>query len=368
MNNITVIGIGKLGLGFALLLEHIGYNVVGVDISTEYVNKINNKKYITQEPHYTSLLENSKNFKATTSLSEAMDHSDIIFIIVQTPNSGGERFYDHSILSNLLVNMNQLKPKNKDIIIGCTVMPRYIDDIGNHLISDCENCHLSYNPEFVAQGEIINGFKNPDIILLGTNNIQLEDKIKDIYTKMVCKPVKFCFMKPLEAEIVKISLNGFITTKISYANMISDFCDNVHADKNVVLDAIGGDSRIGNKYFRAGYSFGGPCFPRDTKALRLVMEQNNIDSDLLASTTKYNEFHVMFQANQLLNENKSEYVFEGVCYKEKSPIPIIEESAKLKIAKQLVKNNKTVIIKDTKDIITEVKKEYGNMFIYETTP
>ena len=125
---------------------------------------------------------------------------------------------------------------------------------------------------------------------------------------MVCKPVKFCFMKPLEAEIVKISLNGFITTKISYANMISDFCDNVHADKNIVLDAIGGDSRIGNKYFRAGYSFGGPCFPRDTKALRLVMEQNNIDSDLLVSTTKYNEFHVMFQANQLLNENKSEYV------------------------------------------------------------
>ena len=93
-----------------------------------------------------------------------MEHSDIIFIIVQTPNSGIDKFYDHSILSNLLVKINSFQPKNKNIIIGCTIIPTYIDNIGKQLLNNCYNCDLSYNPEFVAQGDIINGFRNPDII------------------------------------------------------------------------------------------------------------------------------------------------------------------------------------------------------------
>ena len=103
MNNITVIGIGKLGLGFALLLERAGYNVCGVDIFPNYVEKLNNKEYKSLEPEYESMLKNSKNFVATTNLESGLNHSDIIFIIVQTPNGGGDKFYDHSILSNLFV-------------------------------------------------------------------------------------------------------------------------------------------------------------------------------------------------------------------------------------------------------------------------
>ena len=364
-NNVTVIGIGRLGLGFSLMLENSGYNVVGIDINEEYVNKLNSKQFTCNEPEYNILLQKSVNFKASMKLQEGLDHSDIIFIIVQTPNSGGEKFYDHSILSNLLVKINKLKPKNKDIIIGCTVMPKYIDEIGKNLLNDCDNCFLSYNPEFIAQGDIINGFKHPDIILLGTNNENLKPQIQDIYSKMCVNKPKFCFLTPLEAEITKISINGFITTKISYANMISDLCDTLNADKNLVLNSIGSDSRIGNKYFKSGYSFGGPCFPRDTRALKQIMEQNNIFSDILTSTTLSNEWHVDYQTQQLLNENKDVYVFENVCYKENSKIPIIEESAKLKIAKRLSKFGKTVLIKDIEDIIIEVKKEYGILFNYE---
>lgn len=370
-NNITIIGIGKLGLGFALLLESIGYNVTGVDIFPDYVKQINDKTLLSMEPGYNELLQNSKNFKATTDFKYGLDFSDIIFIIVQTPNSGGQKFYDHQILSNVLSNINRHQPKNKDIIIGCTVMPKYIDEVGKHLISDCEDCSLSYNPEFVAQGDIVKGFEYPDIILVGTNNKKLEVKLSNLYTKMCKNTPKFCFMKPLDAELVKISLNGFITTKISFANMISDLCDNIGADKSTVLDAIGSDSRIGNKYFRPGFSFGGPCFPRDTKALKQLMDQNNILSDLLSATTEYNEEHVKFQANQLLIEiskqkEERQIIFEGVCYKENSKIPLIEESAKLKIANIIRKKGNVVVIKDLPGIIEEVKKEYGNIFIYET--
>lgn len=361
---VTVIGIGKLGLGFALLLEEKGHEVCGVDINQNYVDLLNSKKYETKEPSLTEMVRDSKNFHATTDLQEGLNFSDLIFIIVQTPNSGGDKFYDHTILSNLLLKINDRKVKNKDLIIGCTVIPKYIDQIGVGLISDCEDTHLSYNPEFVAQGDIVRGFRHPDIILLGTNHEELKPKIKELYSSTVENEVKWAFMKPLDAEIVKITLNGFITTKLSFANMISDVCDTVGGDKHAVLDAVGGDSRIGNKYFRPGNSFGGPCFPRDTKALLMFVEQSRVNGNLLKATTEYNEEHIVFQTRMLLDQGLDEYVIRDVCFKEDSKVPIIEESAKLKIAKLLVESGKRVTIEDETGLINEVKKEFGNIFEY----
>ena len=364
MSNITVLGIGKLGLGLALLIEKAGYNVLGIDINEEYVKQLNNKTFKTKEPEYENLLINSKNFKATLDLNEGLNYSDIIFIMVQTPNSGGNKFYDHSIVSNLLQKINEKKVENKHIIIGCTLMPKYIDEVGSFLISNCKNTTLSYNPEFIAQGEIIKGFLNPDMILIGTRSQELGEILREIYSKIVKTNPKYCIISPLEAEITKITINGFITTKLSFANMISDVCDSIGANKDKVLDSIGSDSRIGNKYFRPGYSFGGPCFPRDTRALALFVDKNNINNELLLSTTKYNKLHSDFLTQKLLHENKDEYVIENVCYKEDSKIPIIEESAKLQIAKKLVEKGKKVTIKDEIQLINEVKKEYGNIFNY----
>lgn len=364
MTNITVLGIGRLGLGLALLIEKAGYNVLGIDINEEYVKQLNNKTFKTKEPEYENLLINSKNFKATLDLNEGLNYSDIIFIMVQTPNSGSNKFYDHSIVSNLLQKINEKKVENKHIIIGCTLMPKYIDEIGKFLLSDCINTTLSYNPEFIAQGEIIKGFLNPDMVLIGTHSQELGEILREIYSKIVKTKPKYCIISPLESEITKITINGYITTKLSFANMISDVCDSIGADKYRVLDSIGSDSRIGNKYFRPGYSFGGPCFPRDTRALALFVDQNNINNELLLSTTKYNNLHSEFLTQKLLDENKEEYVIENVCYKEDSKIPIIEESAKLQIAKKLVENGKKVTIKDEIQLINEVKKEYGNIFYY----
>ena len=364
MSNISVLGIGKLGLGLALLIEKAGYNVLGIDINEEYVKQINNKTFKTKEPEYENLLQNSKNFKASLDLNEGLEYSDIIFIMVQTPNSGNNKFYDHSIVSNLLQKINEKKVENKHIIIGCTLMPKYIDEVGSFLISNCKNTTLSYNPEFIAQGEIIKGFLNPDMILIGTHSQELGEILREIYSKIVKTNPKYCIISPLEAEITKITINGFITTKLSFANMISDVCDSIGADKYRVLDSIGSDSRIGNKYFRPGYSFGGPCFPRDTRALALFVDQNNINNELLLSTTKYNNLHSDFLTQKLLDENRNEYIIENVCYKENSKIPIVEESAKLQIAKKLLEKGKKVIIKDEIQLINEVKKEYGNIFNY----
>lgn len=366
MKNITIVGVGKLGLGLALLFENNGYNIMGIDKNSNYVNSLNAKRFRTIEPQYEKLIAEAKNIKFSTNLDDGIEHSDIIYILIQTPNSGGDKFYDHSFLSNLLVDLNSRKLENKHIIIGCTVMPGYIDQIGNLLLEDCNNCTLSYNPEFVAQGDVIDGFKSPDLILIGTHSNYVKDTLIEVYTKTSINNPKFCVLTPIESEIVKISINGFITTKLSFANMIGDICDKNGADKFKVLKSIGADSRIGNKYFKPGYSYGGPCFPRDTRALELFVAQNDLPFQLLSSTTEYNEFHVIFQANQLLKNhiNDDTITIEDVSFKQTDTTNIIEESAKLKIAKYLVKKGKKVIIKDVKIILDEVRKEYGNIFSY----
>ena len=106
--NITVIGIGRLGLCTALVMERGGYNVLGVDVFPGYVDSINDKTLTSHEPSVMKYLQESQNFRATTSLEEGIKFSDYCFVVVATPNSGGKNFYDHSILSNLLENINKM--------------------------------------------------------------------------------------------------------------------------------------------------------------------------------------------------------------------------------------------------------------------
>jgi UDPglucose 6-dehydrogenase len=364
--NITVVGVGRLGLCTALCMERSGYNVLGVDMFPSYVEALNNKEYRTHEPSVMQYLTESQNFRATTSLKEGLEFSDVIFIVVHTPNGGGKNFYDHSHLNSLLVNINKQKVENKHIVVCCTVMPTYICKIGKLLIRDCPNTTLNYNPEFIAQGDIINGFEHPDIILIGEENAEAGDIIESIYHNVCKNEPDYCRLcPPTGAEIVKISINGFITTKISYANMIGDACEANGVDKNSVLHAIGGDSRIGRKYLKPGYSFGGPCFPRDTHALGMFIEQSGLNACITKATHEYNDYHVEVQAEQLLEENLDQYEFIDVVYKENTEVPIIEESAKLKIAEYIAKMGKEVVICDKQHIITEVMKEYGSTFIYK---
>jgi UDP-glucose 6-dehydrogenase len=155
--NLSVVGIGRLGLCVALYFEKKGYNVVGVDVIPSYVDKINKKTLVSQEPNVSKMLKESKNFWATTNIDEALNFSDIIFIYVATPSTGGNKHYDHTMLGNVLNEINARKVCNKHIVIGCTVMPNYTTTIGKNLLRDCENTSLSYSPEFIAQGNILHG-------------------------------------------------------------------------------------------------------------------------------------------------------------------------------------------------------------------
>jgi nucleotide sugar dehydrogenase len=366
-NNITVIGIGRLGICTALCFEKAGYHVLGVDINPHYVDSINNKTFKSLEPQVNEFLSESAHFRATCSLDEGLAFADIYYIMVDTPSTPSKEAYDHSKLSRVLSEINKRKVKNKHIVIGCTVFPGYIRTTGNFLLKDCQNTTLSYNPEFIAQGNIIAGFLNPDIILIGEGSKMAGNVLEEIYRKTCQNSPKICRMTPDSAEITKIAINCFITTKIAYANMIGDIADNTPgADKFDILKAVGGDSRIGSLYLKPGYGFGGPCFPRDNRALGSYASEVGIEPFIPEATDHSNKMHARYMIQQLLDENQDEYVFENVTYKDNCAVPIIEESQKLVIAAALAKRGKRVTIIDNPLVISEVQQTFGNIFTYKT--
>ncbi len=360
-----MIGIGRLGICLALCLEKAGYSVLGVDLSPDYIEQINTKTLDSSEPNVRNYLVNSKNFRATTSLQEGLDFSNICFLAVPTNTIQEVQTYDHEIVSEVLSKINEKAIENKHLIISSTVFPNYIQGTAKKLIADCKNTTLNYNPEFIAQGNIIYGLENPDMVLIGEDSKEAGDALQKIYSDLCSSSPAIARMSIESAEITKLAVNCFITSKIAFANLISDIADlTPGADKTEILAAIGKDQRIGSKNLSPGYGFGGPCFPRDNRALGNYATLIGINPVLFKATDATNNMHAEFIANRILEKNLSEYVFEDVCYKPKCPVPIIEHSQKLLIAQKIASQGKEVTILDNENVIQKVRQQYGNIFKY----
>lgn len=374
MEKISVIGIGKLGLCFSLSLEAAGYDVVGVDINQSYVDSINEKTFNSSEPMVNEMLTVCKYFKATTDLSKAVEHSDIIFVIVATPSLPSGR-YNHSQVDELcdsLMSMGPM-PSTKHLIINCTTMPQYCDKLQAKISKN--NWTVSYNPEFIAQGTIIANQENPDMVLIGEANKTIGDKLERIYETMTMNKPDVHRMSTTEAEITKIALNCFLTTKISYTNMIGDIVLASGGRPQVVLDAVGSDTRVGKKLTRYGFGYGGPCFPRDNRAIGIYAEDIGLPADISAATDEINVKHLKFQVDEFItNYDKKTKVafgdcpdsdcviFENVTYKKGSVM--IEESQQLAFAVELAKWGYDVTVYDCLEVIESVREIHDSLFKY----
>lgn len=373
--NFTIVGTGRLGLCFALTLarrKNVG--VVGHDVSSEYVRQINTAELKSLEPEVEMLLNTDTikdNFKATTDLQDAVNFSKYIWVFVPTPSCGDS--YDHTILTECLQSIQDIGVTNKIIIIGCTVLPGYIDNIAKKVIT---NNKIVYNPSFIAQGTIISNLENPDVILIGGDEEDVEE-ISDIYTVILGFNKKLIHgMSAISAEIAKLSLNCFITTKISFANMIGHIAQqSAGADVNAILNAIGSDSRVGNKCLAHGFGYGGPCFPRDNRALSTYAQSLNIDPIISLATDEFNNIYVHYIADKLIKQSdnnsmyhpgltKSPVIVEGVNYKPNCNLIMLDESHALKVAKEIINRGYPVIIRDRSNVLKEVEKQYGNIFSY----
>ena len=367
-NKVSIIGLGRLGLCQALTFERAGCNVLGCDVSAEYVATINARTLQSSEPGVEEALRSSSQLRATTSLAECVDHSALLFILVATPTGLGDHAYDCGTLSRLLEDIAALRRPGKHVVIGCTVLPGYIANVGSALLADCEGCTLSYNPEFIAQGEILSGLAAPELVLIGEGSVAAGDALEALYARATSSVPVVCRMSPASAEIAKLALNCFITAKISFANMVADIADRTpRADKNDILRALGADGRIGPRCLRPGYGFGGPCFPRDNRALGSYARAVGVEPHLCDATDAANRQHSVLMAEMLLTQGLERYVIADVAFKPGCRVDVIEESQPLEVAKLLARAGKRVAIRDRAAIIALVRRTYGRLFEYETT-
>ncbi len=365
MKKISVIGIGKLGLCWALELEKNGYDVLGCDVNKNYVDSLNNKSFKSFEPNVNEYLLDSINFKATTDVLDTINFSDIIFVVVATPSLDNGK-YDHQYLDNVInsVIKNSDNISKKNIVVCCTTMPGHCDKLTNSVNQYGHT--ISYNPEFIAQGSIINDMENPDMVLIGECDKEVGDVIEEINLNIAKNTPVVRRMKPLSAEITKLSLNCYVTMKIAFANNLGDLSTEVGAEPEKILEAVGSDSRIGNKYFKYGFGFGGPCFPRDNKAMGIFSDEIGLEMIFSKVTDEANNRHLNYQVNKSRKIGNSNVTVEPVSYKDGSTI--ITESQRLAYAVKLAETSDcTVTIRDNKEVIKQVKEIYGGLFNYEIT-
>ena len=360
MVNISILGIGKLGLCLGLNLEKKGFVVTGVDIFENYIQSLNNKTFTTSEPFVNELLQKSKNITFTTDLKQALKN-DVLFVVVRTPSTHDWK-YDHTDIENIANQLIALGKQStrKDLIINCTTFPGYCDTLQEKLKD--YNYFVSYNPEFIAQGTIIQDQINCDSVLIGEADKYAGDLISKIYHQMVESNPIYNRMSRTEAELTKLSVNCFLTTKISYANMVGDIASRLECDADRVLKAIGTDSRIGNKYLKPGFGFGGPCFPRDNRALAKCGEEVGIDAIISKATDEMNEKHLQYQIEDFIKRNPNPegltVQIDFVTYKKDSIL--IEESQQLKFVLKLKElGYKVQILDKREEVLDQLKNITG---------
>ena len=358
---IGLIGAGRLGICLALLMERAGYEVIVSDIRTAYVSELNNRRIETNEPEVEYLLKEAKNFKATTDNKEVIEECDIIFTLVATP-SLDDGSYDVSSVDAVVDELKKVDGINgKSFIVGCTTNPgdckRWEEKLSDYGVD------VYYNPEFIAQGSIVKDLINADMVLIGGEGHH-RSELEQIYYGIQGprKKPSIHFMSITAAELVKLAVNCYLTTKISYANMVGEVMISSGMEDEVdnVLGAIGADSRVGSKYLKYGYGFGGPCLPRDNRAFAAFANKLGMKYNLGETTDNFNNEHSKFLKDYFIKQNKDNlpFCFDYISYKKGTDI--LTESQQYRLCLDLLDSGCKVYVIEQQCIVEQI---YDKLYV-----
>ena len=351
---VAVIGLGKLGLPLAAVLAEAGNEVFAYDANTDLISQLESDTFFSSEPRLMEILRSFRsNIIFVDSIKDAVHRSELSFIIVPTPSMSDGNFDNKLVIKVLEEISDALKDKGEFHVIDVvsTVMPGSCNDefipllelrSGKTLNADFGLC---YNPEFIALGSIVKNMLQPDMHLIGASNTRSGETLERALKSVTGENVPSRIMNLKEAELVKISVNNFVTTKISFANMLMQIADRLGGiDIDVVTDAIGLDSRIGRKYLKGGTSFGGPCFPRDTRAMSTLLSRLDLSTAIPESTSLLNDKHNEFLVDKVLVhvEDAMEVGLVGFSYKPDTSV--YEESTGIKLADILHRKGKKILV------------------------
>lgn len=353
---LSVVGLGKLGAPMVAVFGAKGFEVVGVDLNHTFVDDINASRAPVQEPHLQEFLTSAgARVRATTSYDIAVTSSDVTFIIVPTP-SGPDHFFLNRYVLDAVARIGAVLRKLDRyhvVVVTSTVIPGATDGEIRATLEQSSGklvgngVGLCYSPEFIALGSVVTDLLSPDLILIGESDSRAGDIVEAIYRQVIESAAEFHRMSLVNAELCKIAVNTFVTSKISFANTIADLCDHLPgADAAVVTRAIGADSRIGRRYLMPAIGYGGPCFPRDNKAFAALGRRLGVACDLAEATDRINDHQVerLIGAVEALVEPGRRVAVLGLSYKPHTPV--IEESQGVALARFLVENGYRVTAHD----------------------
>lgn len=359
---ISVIGLGKLGAPLAAVFASKGFSVVGTDLNRTFVDAINRGEAPVDEPRLQELIErNQDRLTATMDAVAAVAESEATFVIVPTPSDAAGVFSNRFLLAAVETVGAGVRRKSGYhlVVITSTVMP---GSTGGEIRAALEahsgrtvgsTLGLCYNPEFIALGSVVRDMLSPDMILIGESDPRAGELLERIYEQSCDNKPAIRRMNFVNAELTKISVNTFVTTKISYANMLADICDRIpEADVDVVTQAVGSDSRIGGKYLRGAIGYGGPCFPRDNVAFGALARSLGARAELAEATDSVNRYQVerLVGAVQSHVRGSGPIGILGLAYKPETSV--VEESQGLALAARLASEGYDVVAYDPKAMPT----------------
>ncbi|MBM3165936.1 MAG: UDP-glucose/GDP-mannose dehydrogenase family protein [Chloroflexi bacterium] len=283
--NVVIVGIGRIGLVAACCLAKSGHRVVGVEADTNKLNFLNHRSKPIYEKGIPALLEqglSSGKLTFVSSLPVSLK-ADIAMIAVNTPSSPDGKVD----LSNVRTAVEQVREATRSplvLVVKSTVPP----GTGARLISDyLQGTPITYvaNPEFLRAGQAIDDWYHPSRIVIGADNQQAVGKMLQLYSDIEA-PVLVTDIT--SAEMIKHAANAFLSTKVSFINEIANLCQILGADIDDVIQGLGLDSRIGTAFLQPGAGYGGPCLPKDARALEFLASNKGYDFKLLKAAIEVN--------------------------------------------------------------------------------
>jgi UDPglucose 6-dehydrogenase len=353
---LSVFGLGKLGACMAATLAQRGFEVLGVDVNPEVVRRINAGEPPVNEPLLAEAIsQGGQRLRATTDAREAIE-TDASFFIVPTPSLPDGSFSNEFLMRAMQpVAQAAREARRRGHVFVCSstttpgacrqvIIPMLEQQIGGICGKDFGFC---YNPEFIALGNVISGLLEPDLVLIGESDQGTGDLLERLYQKYNTNRPNIARMSVTSAELTKISLNSYVTMKISFTNQLRMMAEQyADADIHAILDAVGSDSRVGRKYLHAGLSYGGPCFPRDSRLVAYAARQVGLSAPLAEATDHVNETtkqHMGQQALACVTRGDTVAVL-GMAYRPGTWVT--EESAGLHIAQTLKRGGCRVLVHD----------------------
>ena len=308
--NITVIGTGYVGLVTGACFAKMGNNVYCVDVDEEKIEGLKNNVLPIFEPNLETLVKDSQkrdDLHFTTDIKEALDKTNIIFIAVGTPMSedgSANLSYIFSAASDIANNISKdsLVVVKSTVPVGtCFKVKEHIENILKENNKDIE-IYIASNPEFLKEGHAIEDCLHPDRVVIGAEDEEVFNLMKDLYSPFVLNHDRFVLMDILSSEMTKYVANAMLATKISFMNEVANICEATGANVQNVRLGIGSDRRIGYDFIYAGCGYGGSCFPKDVQALINTAEVNGYSPELLSHVELVNFNQKRVLINKIVNK------------------------------------------------------------------